>query len=102
MPAHPMPLKPKEPAKRAPGIHDGLWYFPRNLADQANARGLSAAQIAAMAGVSPSKVSRWMSYNTGSLLELKLSEVMALEAGMELPHGTLSLPPVPFVAKRRA
>lgn len=65
MPARPLPLKAKEP-KRPPGIPDGLWYFPRNLADHANARGLSQKQIAKMAGVKQSTISRWLAYEITS------------------------------------
>jgi hypothetical protein len=102
MPAHALPLRPKEPTKRPPGIPDGLWYFPRNLADHANARKLSPEMLAAMAGISKSKITRWMQYNPGSLRELGFAEVWALEDGMGLERGTLTSPPVPFVAAKGA
>lgn len=102
MPAHAMPLRPKEPAKRPAGIPDGLWYFPRNLADHANARKLSPEQLAVMAGCSKSKITRWMQYSEGSLRELAFAEVWSLEDGMGLDRGTLTNPPAPFVAARGA
>ena len=98
MPARPLPLRAKEP-KRPPGIPDGLWYFPRNLADHANARGLSQKQIAAMAGVKQSSVSRWLAYEIASL---PIRYVMALEEGMGLEHGVLTRPPAPFQVGRRS
>jgi hypothetical protein len=101
MPAHAMPLRPQEP-KRPKGIPDGIWYFPRNLADNANARGLSPENLAAMAGISPSKITRWMQYNAGSLRKLSFVEVWALEDGMGLERGALTLPPAPFVAAKGA
>ena len=93
MPARPLPLRPKEPAKRPPGIPDELWNFPRNLAAFANARKLSPAEVAEMAGVSPSTISRWLSYDIEGL---PVWGVIALEKGMGLPHGTLTLPPEAF------
>lgn len=99
MPAHALPLRPREPAKRSPGIPDGLWYFPRNMADHANARGLSQKQIAAMAGVKQSSISRWLSYEIDSL---QVRHVMALEEGMGLEHGTLTKPPVVLAAPKKA
>lgn len=99
MPARPLPLKAKEP-KRPPGIPDGLWFFPRNLADHANARGLSQKEIAAMAGVRQSSVSRWLAYEVANL---PVRYTMALEDAMGLAHGVLTSPPVPFqVGKRSA
>ena len=93
MPAHPLPLRPKEPAKRPKGIPDGLWNFPRNLAAFANSKKLSQADVAKIAGVSPSSISRWLSYDIEGL---PVWSVMALEDGMGLPHGTLTLPPEAF------
>jgi hypothetical protein len=101
MPAHALPLRPQEP-KRPKGIPDGVWYFPRNLADHANARNLSPENLAAMAGISPSKITRWMQYNAGSLRKLSFVEVWALEDGMGLERGTLTLPPAPFAAAKGA
>lgn len=100
MPARPLPLRPKEPHKRPPGIPDGLWNFPRNLAAFANSNKLSPAEIAEMAGVSPSTISRWLSYDIEGL---PLMGVLKLEQGMHLPHGALSLPPEAFAdAMRRS
>ncbi len=93
MPAHPLPLRPKEPSKRPPGIPDGLWNFPRNLAAFANSRKLSQADVAKMAGVSTSSISRWLSYDIEGL---PVWSVLALENGMGLEHGSLTLPPEAF------
>ncbi len=94
MPARPLPLRPKEPPKRPPGIPDGLWNFPRNLAAFANARKLSQASVAEMAGVSVSSISRWLSYDIEGL---PVWSVMQLEREMGLAHGTLTLPPEAFI-----
>lgn len=98
MPAHALALRPKEPQKRPPGIPDGIWYFPRNLADHANARKISPKELAKMAGISPSKITRWMQYNEGSLRSLGFLEVWALEDAMGLPRDALTTPPAPFAA----
>lgn len=102
MPAHPLPLRAKEPAKRPKGIPDGLWYFPRNLSDHANAAGFSPKQVATLAGVSAPTVSRWLSYDEDSLGALSLLVVLRLEEAMGLQQGTLQAPPAPFVARRGA
>ena len=102
MPAHALPLRPKEPAKRPAGIPDELWYFPRNLADYANAKGLSPKQVAAIAGVSPPTVSRWLDYKIDSLAAVSVLAVASLEHGMDLERGTLTRPPVAIAEKRGA
>jgi hypothetical protein len=94
MPAHPQPLIAHEPKKRTADIPDGLWYFPRNLADYGNAKQLSQEQLAAMAGVGQSTISRWLHYNIDAL---QVRHVMALEHGMGLEHGTLTKPPAAFM-----
>lgn len=93
MPARPQPLAAVEPKKRPPDIPDGLWFFPRNMADYANSRGFSQEQVAAIAGVSQSTISRWLHYGIESL---QVRHVMALERGMGLEHGTLTRPPAAF------
>jgi transcriptional regulator with XRE-family HTH domain len=90
VPARPKPLTPVEPRKRAPGVPDGLWSFPRNLADEANARDLTQKDLAELAGVSQSMISRWMHYEVENL---KTWTVLKLEGGMRLAHGELTLPP---------
>lgn len=93
MPARPQPLVAHEPKKRPPGIPDGLWYFPRNLADHGNARDLGQQALAKMAGVQQSTISRWLRYEIESL---QIRYVMALEEGMGLEHGELTRPPAAF------
>jgi transcriptional regulator with XRE-family HTH domain len=90
VPARPKPLTPVEPRKRAPGVPDGLWSFPRNLADEANARDLTQKDLAELAGVSQSMISRWMHYEVENL---KALTVLKLEGGMQLAHGELTLSP---------
>ncbi len=94
MPARPQVLKAVEPKTRPPDIPDGLWFFPRNLADYGNASGLSQEQLAAIANVTQSTISRWLHY---AIESLQVRHVMALERGMKLPHGTLTLPPEAFL-----
>jgi transcriptional regulator with XRE-family HTH domain len=93
MPARPQPLVAHEPKKRLP-VPDGLWYFPRNLADYGNAKGLSQEELAAMVGVAQSTISRWLHYGIESL---QVRHVMMLEDGMGLEHGTLTKPPAAFL-----
>jgi len=102
MPAHALPLRPREPQRRPLGIPDGVWYFPRNLADHANARKLSPEALAEMGGSPKPTITRWMQYNAGSLKELAIVEVWALEDGMGLERGALTRPPAAFVAARGA
>lgn len=90
MPAHALPLKANEPKKRPPDVPDGLWMFPRNLADWGNDRGLSQNDLAAAAGVVQSSVSRWLNYDEASLRNLTVSVVLRLERALKLPHGTLT------------
>lgn len=89
MPAKPQPLRTTEPVKRPPGIPDGLWSFPRNLAEEANARGWSQKFVAEQAGVTQPTVSRWLRYEIDGL---KVGDVLKLEHALGLAHGTLTLP----------
>ncbi len=91
MPARPLPLKAKEPQKRPPGLPDGLWRFPRNLADWANELDWSQAGVAKAAGVTQPTVSRWLGYDDGALGSLSVAVILRLEHAMGLPHGTLTL-----------
>jgi transcriptional regulator with XRE-family HTH domain len=88
VPAKPLPLRPIEPAKRPTDIPDGLWSFPRNLADEANARGWSQADVAKHAGVTQPTISRWMRYEIEGL---KVADVLRIERAMGLPHGELTI-----------
>lgn len=97
MPAKPQPLRPIEP-KRPPEIPEGLWSFPRNLADEANARGWSQEQLAEKIGVAQSTVSRWMHYDIDGL---KVRDVLRIERAMELGHGELTLPTTVLRARHR-
>ncbi len=87
MPAKPSPLKAKEPKERPEDVSDGLWQFPRNLAEWANAKGKSQGEVATMAGVSQSTVSRWLSYQ--GLSGVYANNIVRLEAGLGLAPGTL-------------
>lgn len=99
MPARPRQLLPKEPPTRPPGIPDGLWSFPRNVAEEARARGWYQADVAKHAGVSQSTVSRWMNYR--GIEGWKIVDILRLEEAMGLAHGDLTLSSTALRALRR-
>lgn len=84
----PVPLKVEEPSTRTPGVPDELWAFPHNLAAWANKLGLFRADVAELASVAPSTVTRWMKFE----IPASFTHVLRLEDAMKLKRGTLTRP----------
>lgn len=91
MPPRPLLLKAIEPPERPEGIPDGMWAFPRNLADEGNRLGWGQEEVGERAGVSQSTVARWLRYE--GIAGIPCMTIMLLEQAMGLPHGALTLSP---------
>lgn len=88
MPRGPVPLKVTEPKVRPKEMLDEFWQFPHNLAAYANRLGYFRDDVATMAHVKRSTVTRWLNYE----LEPTLRCLVLLENAMGLPRCTLIRP----------
>lgn len=92
MPARPLPLEIKnKPSNRDPSVPDGAWLFPERLVTFGNALGKSREDLAKLAGVNPSTITRWLQYK--GLGGVNRGAVENLERGLGVPAGTLMASP---------
>ena len=91
MPARPMPLELTKPDKRPADVTDGAWMFPERLLTFGSALRKSREELAALAGVNPSTITRWLQYK--GLGGINRVAVEKLETGLLLPRGTLLATP---------
>jgi len=76
-------------AVRPDDIPEGLWLAPVRIAIYGSAKQMGRQQIAELAGVTASTVSRWMSRKTAP----DPPALARLELGLNLPAGTLTADP---------
>lgn len=83
-----MRLEVTKPPEKPPGVPDSIWLFPDRLAELGNQRGVGRVALAKMAGVHQSTVTRWLQGQ--GLKGVAAKHLAALEAGLNVPSGTLA------------
>lgn len=88
MPAKPKPLEALTPTpKREADVPEVIWALPIKLATLSAALGFFQADVARVAAVNQSAVSRWLHYK--GLADLPAARIIMIERGLGLKPGAL-------------